>query len=98
MQTAEGAWPAQQAVANAAFAGDRQWPAARVEPAGISVPVYLIWGERDRVLPVAHAIAALSAFPDASLTVLPGIGHVPQVEAAARTARLIARFARSLRD
>jgi pimeloyl-ACP methyl ester carboxylesterase len=96
MQTAEGAWPAHQAVAIAAFAGDRQLPAARVDSSGISVPVYLIWGERDRVLPVGHAIAALSAFPDASLTVLPGIGHVPQVEAAARTARLIARFAKSV--
>ena len=96
MQTAEGAWPAQQAVASAAFAGDRQLPAVRVDPARVSVPVYLIWGEKDRVIPVSHAIAALPTFPDAALAVLPNIGHVPQVEAAARTAHLIARFAKSL--
>jgi pyruvate dehydrogenase E2 component (dihydrolipoamide acetyltransferase) len=96
MQLADGAWAAQQAIAGAAFAGDQQLPAVRIEPAAISTPVLLIWGERDRVLPVAHAIAALSAFPDASLAVISGVGHVPQVEAAARTAQLISRFAKSL--
>jgi pyruvate dehydrogenase E2 component (dihydrolipoamide acetyltransferase) len=95
-QQAEGAWPAQQAVANAAFADGTQRDAVRIDPASVKAPVLLLWGERDRVLPSAHATAALALFPDATLAILPGIGHVPQVEAAARTAQLIARFARSL--
>ncbi len=95
-QTAEGAWDAQQAVAAAAFADGRQLPAARISPASVAVPVQLIWGEHDRVLPMDHAIQALPLFADASLAIVQGVGHVPQVENATRTALLIHRFAQSI--
>jgi pyruvate dehydrogenase E2 component (dihydrolipoamide acetyltransferase) len=95
-QQADGAWAAQQAVANAAFTGGTQVDAARIDPASISVPVLLIWGEHDRVLPMQHATATLAAFPDATLAVVPKVGHVPQVENPSRTAKLIDRFAKSL--
>jgi pyruvate dehydrogenase E2 component (dihydrolipoamide acetyltransferase) len=95
-QQADGAWAAQQAVANAAFGGGTQVDEARIDPASVSVPVLLIWGEHDRVLPMQQATASLAAFPDAMLAVVPNVGHVPQVENPTRTAKLIARFAKSL--
>src|SRR6185436_20775593 len=62
MQLADGAWTAQQVVASAAFAGGRQLEAARLDPASVPVPVLMIWGEHDRVIPPRHAIDALARF------------------------------------
>ncbi len=45
------------------------------------LPVLLIWGERDRVVPVSHGYAAHQAMPDSRLTVLADVGHFPHVEA-----------------
>jgi pyruvate dehydrogenase E2 component (dihydrolipoamide acetyltransferase) len=95
-QLADGAWSAQQSAARAAFAEGSQLAAARVDPGSVNVPIQLIWGERDRVLSSEDAFNALTSFPDASLSIVPGVGHVPQVENAARTAQLIARFAKSI--
>ena len=49
--------------------------------AAIEAPVLLLWGENDRLIPVANAQDYLAALPNARLTVLPGIGHLPQEEA-----------------
>ena len=46
----------------------------------IAVPVLLLWGEKDAMIPVANAQDYLGAVPDAQLVVLPGLGHVPQEE------------------
>ena len=86
MQQVDGAWAAQQAVAKAAFADGQQQEAARVDPASIHLPVLLIWGEHDGVLPMQHAVDALPKFPDASLAIVRNVGHVPQVENPTRTA------------
>lgn len=95
-QTAPGAWTAQQAVATAAFRGGVQSAGVRQRHPKIAKPVLIIWGAKDRVIPVAHAFAALQAMPDATLRVLPKVGHVPQVEDAPTVATAIARFAKSL--
>jgi pimeloyl-ACP methyl ester carboxylesterase len=44
------------------------------------LPVLLIWGERDRVVPVSHGYAAHEALPGSRLTVLADVGHFPHVE------------------
>jgi pimeloyl-ACP methyl ester carboxylesterase len=44
------------------------------------LPTLLIWGEQDRIIPVAHGYAAHEAVPDSRLEVLAGIGHFPHVE------------------
>lgn len=95
-QSAEGAWPAQQAVSNAAFAGGSQSISARLRHAEISKPVSIIWGAKDRVMPLSHAIAAIASLPDATLKVIPNAGHVPQVEDAPAVATAIDRFAKSI--
>jgi pimeloyl-ACP methyl ester carboxylesterase len=92
----DGGWAAQQAVARAAFSGGKQSFGLAEELSSIDKPVMLIWGEDDRVIPLEHAVAALTVFPDAILKVLPATGHVPQVERSAEVATAIDRFVRSL--
>lgn len=44
-------------------------------------PVRLIWGEDDHEVPVSVALTAKSLIEDASLEVLPGVGHLVPVQA-----------------
>ena len=46
----------------------------------IGAPTLLLWGERDRLVPVANADDYLAALPHAQLVVLPNEGHAPQEE------------------
>lgn len=46
----------------------------------IRVPVFLMTGDRDRLVPVGSAKAAAARHPDWRFEVFPGIGHVPQLE------------------
>ncbi len=46
----------------------------------LAVPTLLLWGDRDRVVPVAHARTAVQRVPHADLAVLPATGHLPHVE------------------
>jgi pimeloyl-ACP methyl ester carboxylesterase len=45
------------------------------------VPTLVVWGDRDRVIPVAHAYAAHEAMPGSRLVVVPGVGHFVPFEA-----------------
>lgn len=47
---------------------------------GLRIPVTLIWGEDDQVLPVAYAKKVASVLPQAELVLLPRCGHIPQRE------------------
>lgn len=58
--------------------------------AAIDVPVLLVWGERDAMIPVANAQDYLKALSRAELIRLPDVGHVPQEEAAAASAQAVA--------
>jgi pimeloyl-ACP methyl ester carboxylesterase len=44
------------------------------------LPTLLIWGDHDRIIPVAHAYAAHDALAGSRLEVLEGVGHFPHVE------------------
>jgi pimeloyl-ACP methyl ester carboxylesterase len=46
----------------------------------VSVPVDLLWGEADRLVPVEYAERMEKELPSARLTRIPRCGHVPQVE------------------
>jgi len=48
--------------------------------AGITVPVLLIGGEDDRLVPVAAMRQAGARFPHWESVILPGVGHTPQLE------------------
>ncbi len=49
----------------------------------LTMPVLLVWGERDRIIPASHAQDWVAVMPQAELIVLPSLGHVPQEEAPA---------------
>lgn len=46
----------------------------------VGCPVLVLHGARDRLVPVAAALAAVRAHPSWSLVVFSGVGHVPQLE------------------
>ena len=58
--------------------GGRRSPWARA--AAVRAPVLLVWGDRDRLVDVALAPRAARTYPNARLLVLPGVGHVAQME------------------
>lgn len=95
-QVAAGAWPAQQAVADAAFGDGFQKLGVRQRHEEIKKPVLVIWGVKDRVIPLSHAFDALTSLSDVTMKIMPNLGHVPQVEDAPAVAVAIDRFAKSL--
>jgi len=46
----------------------------------IQQPVLLVHGDRDRLVPIAAARAALADNPRWDSAILPGVGHTPQLE------------------
>jgi len=46
----------------------------------IDVPVLLVWGAHDRLVPADYAAAWQKLVPDAKLVVIPDCGHLPHVE------------------
>ncbi|MEO6418164.1 MAG: alpha/beta hydrolase, partial [Polyangiaceae bacterium] len=57
--------------------------------ADVKAPTLVIHGDRDRVIDLSTARALASHLHDAKLLVLPGVGHVPQIEAPAEVARAL---------
>lgn len=64
----------------------------------ISVPAFILWGEQDQVLHVSCAATFNTLIPDARVTLLPGVGHLPMVESPHHTASLLRRFWRDIRS
>jgi pimeloyl-ACP methyl ester carboxylesterase len=46
----------------------------------ISPPVAILWGDKDTVTPLDQAQDLQILLPRASLTILSGVGHIPQIE------------------
>ncbi|NKN38148.1 alpha/beta fold hydrolase [Agrobacterium sp. a22-2] len=68
------------------FSGDTQLFDGLPALSRLDVPTRIIWGRSDRVIPSSHALRAPGF---AAVHLLPGVGHVPHLEAPALTARLI---------
>lgn len=60
----------------------------------LTMPMLLIAGARDRVLPAQHSRRLAERIPHAQLVVLPDVGHVAMLERPDEVSTLIARFAR----
>jgi pimeloyl-ACP methyl ester carboxylesterase len=56
------------------------------------LPTMLIWGDHDRIIPVAHGYAAHEALEGSRLEVLEGIGHFPHAEAPVAVAEILEDF------
>ncbi len=61
---------------------------AALEAHTVAVPVLLLWGAEDRVVPAWTAPLLVCHLPKAQLRVLEGVGHLPTEEAPAECARL----------
>jgi pyruvate dehydrogenase E2 component (dihydrolipoamide acetyltransferase) len=71
------------------FPGGRQRVALSDALATLKLPVQIIWGREDRIIPVAHAEALASRLP---VHILEQTGHLPHMEKAGEVNRLIKRL------
>jgi len=88
----EGADAAMKAIANAVFSRDGQTTGLEERLADLTVPVLIVWGAFDRVVPFHHGASAARAIPGAWVEIMAGIGHVPQVEAPEQLASTMSRW------
>ncbi len=58
----------------------------------IRAPSLLLWGEDDAMIPLANSADYLRAMSRAALVSLPGVGHLPQEEAAAKSVLAVREF------
>ncbi len=59
------------------------------------LPTLIIWGRRDRVIPVRHAQIARAAMPDSHLEIFERSGHFPHHDDPERFASVLERFLES---
>jgi pyruvate dehydrogenase E2 component (dihydrolipoamide acetyltransferase) len=71
------------------FPGGRQRVVLGDAVAVLKLPVQIIWGREDRIIPVAHAEALASRVP---VHILEQTGHLPHMEKAGEVNRLIKRL------
>jgi abhydrolase domain-containing protein 6 len=57
-----------------------------------SVPVLLLWGERDRLLDISSAEVWKNGIPGAELITYPELGHMPMLEDTSRSSRDVLDF------
>ena len=63
----------------------------------VKAPTLLLQGDADRLVPLAASRALAESRPDWRLEVLPGIGHVPQLEAPDRFVELVGAWLDEMR-
>ncbi len=56
------------------------------------LPVLIIWGARDSIIPAHHGESAHQLIPGSQLEVFDDVGHLPQLEAPARFVTVLERF------
>jgi pimeloyl-ACP methyl ester carboxylesterase len=71
-----------------ASAGDRLYLTAEM-------PTMILWGERDPLIPVAHAYAAHERMPGSRLEIFPNAGHFPYRNDPARFVEVLVDFIQS---
>jgi pyruvate dehydrogenase E2 component (dihydrolipoamide acetyltransferase) len=85
----EGVLETLRSLATAAFPKGRQGADLRSALARLAVPVQVIWGGDDHILPISQG----AGLPDCiNIHYLSGVGHMPQVEKPEKVAEIIVRF------
>jgi pimeloyl-ACP methyl ester carboxylesterase len=59
------------------------------------MPLWVVWGRADRVLPVRHANAVAALAPRARVEVIPDAGHFPHKDHPHRFVRIVQDFIRT---
>ena len=85
----DGVTAALTKIAEAWFAGGRQSLDFTDRIAALTMPVQLVWGRNDRIIPAAHAEALAARLP---VHILDASGHLPHMEKAGEVNRLIGQF------
>jgi pyruvate dehydrogenase E2 component (dihydrolipoamide acetyltransferase) len=85
----DGVPAALAAIAEEWFSGGRQHAGLGDALAALKLPVQIIWGREDRIIPVAHAEALASRL---AVHILEQTGHLPHMERAGEVNRLIKRL------
>jgi pyruvate dehydrogenase E2 component (dihydrolipoamide acetyltransferase) len=93
----DGVTAALETIAHAWFAGGRQALDLVATVSTARMPVQVIWGRDDRIIPVAHAEALATRLPvDAPVApqvhILEQAGHLPHMEKSGEANRLIRQF------
>jgi pimeloyl-ACP methyl ester carboxylesterase len=57
-----------------------------------ALPLLIVWGDRDPIIPVSHAEEAHRALPSSRLEIFEGVGHVPQLESPGSFIAALERF------
>jgi abhydrolase domain-containing protein 6 len=55
----------------------------------VKAPTTIVWGERDGFIPTEHGVRMRDAIDDSELIILPGVGHVPQLQASKRLLEIV---------
>ena len=85
----DGVSAALETIARAWFADGRQSLDLAAQIGSLALPVQLIWGRDDRIIPVAHAAAHAARLPT---HIFAETGHLPHLERAGEVGRLLAGF------
>jgi len=56
------------------------------------IPTLIVWGERDRLIPVHHAYTAHETMPNSRLEIMERVGHFPHVEEPRRFVDILMDF------
>jgi pimeloyl-ACP methyl ester carboxylesterase len=76
------------------YAGTAMADAGLAERLGqVAVPVLVVWGDSDRIVDPDYGQAFAAAIPGAQFRLLPGTGHVPQLETPDQLLAAITDFA-----
>jgi pimeloyl-ACP methyl ester carboxylesterase len=67
-------------------------------PVMVETPTMIVWGGRDRLIPVRHGRQAHRAIPSSRLEVFPEAGHFPYLEEPRRFAGLLVDFVEQTED
>ena len=58
----------------------------------INVPLLLIWGEKDKIIPLSSGEKLSRIIPKSTFAVIPNCGHIPQEEYPQETIEIISQF------
>ena len=82
----DGVPNALEAIASAFLDGDHQRTILAPQVAKLGKPIRIVWGARDRIIPVAHSNALGDS---AKIYLFPNAGHMVQMEAANEVNRIL---------
>ena len=70
----------------------RAAPTTTANPVRVRAPTLLVWGDEDRMVPLAHGKRLQRAIAGARLRVVPACGHMPHIERPDELLRVVSSF------